>query len=104
LRRPRRPRLLLLLECVDLVLVALRLHLVPVVVDAQVLDLQLQHLDLVLEPPVLHLLLHVPVIGTPQLTKELIGVLLQFLQPDRVSGALHLAAGAELARRRVAMH
>jgi len=72
------PRLLLLDH---LILVVLGLHLISVVVNAQILDLQLQHLHLVFKSPILNLLLDVLVVCSAQFVEELVGVCLEFLQP-----------------------
>ena len=84
----RCPGLLLGFEGVNLVLVALGLHLVAVVMYPQILNLQLQHLHLVLQPPVLHLLLHEAVVGFAELAEELLGILLQLLQSQRLPSPL----------------
>jgi len=75
-----------------LVLVVLGLNLISVVVNAQILDLQRQYLHLVFKSPILHLLFDVLVIRSTQFAEELVGVCLEFLQPDRLSGCHELAA------------
>ena len=94
LSSPGSPRLLLLLHRYHLILVALRLHLIPIIVDPQIFNLQLQHLDLVLQPAVLHLLFHISVICSSQFTEKLISVGLELLKADGLSW--HLAAVAEV--------
>ena len=85
------PRLLLsLLD--HLVLVVLGLHLIPVVVNPQIFDLQWQHLHLVFKAPVLNLLFDVLVICTTQFAEELVSVGLQFLKLNRLASGHELVA------------
>lgn len=75
---------LLALHRRHLTLVVLRLDLVSIVVQSQILDLQVEYMNLVKKLAVLHLQLDLLLVGFAQLAKQLLSVLLQFLQLCRL--------------------
>lgn len=56
--------------------------------NPQVLNLQLEYLNLVFKSPILNLLLHKAIICLSELPKELLGILLELLQPLGIASSL----------------
>lgn len=74
---------LLALHHRHLTLEILRLYLITIVVQAQVFNLQVEHMHLIEKLTILHLEMDLPLVGFAQLTKQLLSVSLELLKLSR---------------------